>query len=62
MSEKLNIRQSTCWTFMQKVNEAIRNHKNAWERGWDSILIIRNATKVSGAEVANTQLLDEEIV
>jgi two-component system, sensor histidine kinase LadS len=62
MSEKLNIRQSTCWTFMQKVNEAIRNHKNAWEKGWDSILIERINPKASGIELGNAQLLDEEIV
>jgi two-component system, sensor histidine kinase LadS len=59
MAEKLKIRQSTCWSFMQKVNEAIRAKKNAWENGWDSILIEQLKTKPSEAEMDEAQLLDE---
>ncbi len=59
MAEKLKIRQSTCWSFMQKVNEAIRAKKNAWENGWDSILIEAIKTKPTEVEMDEAQLLDE---
>jgi two-component system, sensor histidine kinase LadS len=59
MAEKLKIRQSTCWSFMQKVNEAIRAKKNIWEKGWDSILIEQLKAKPSEAEMDEAQLLEE---
>ena len=37
LSEILEIRQATCWAFMQKVLQAMKEKKNS--QGWDEILI-----------------------
>lgn len=39
LSNKLNIRQSTCWTFMNKINGVLELDRNAWQKGWDAILV-----------------------
>lgn len=60
MSEKLNIRQSTCWTFMQKVNEAIRMNRHAWEKGWDSVLVEKNKGKSSINEINGVSQIEDD--
>ncbi len=60
LSQKLKIRQSTCWMFIQKVNAAISTNKKAWEKGWDSILLDTVSIKTSETVLNDAQLLDEE--
>jgi len=39
LSEVLKIRQSTCWSFSQKITTAMKKHKSSDMKGWDSILV-----------------------
>jgi len=47
LSEVLKIRQSTCWSFSQKITTAMKKHKSSDLRGWDSILVEEVTEKVS---------------
>lgn len=39
LSKKIGVRQSTCWSFMNKINAIIERKKNPWQNGWDGILL-----------------------
>jgi two-component system, sensor histidine kinase LadS len=38
LSNQLNLRQSTCWSFLQKIKQAMSIHKKR-PRGWDAIIL-----------------------
>lgn len=39
LSEKLSLRQSTCWSFLQKVKTAMKQHKRVPGSGWDAVIL-----------------------
>jgi len=39
LSEKLSLRQSTCWSFLQKVKTAMKHHKRVPGSGWDAVIL-----------------------